>query len=358
MDEFRRRIFTYGFLLTVFVIFLLVVYMLLPFWQPITLAVISAVVFYPVFRFFKRFLFSDLLAAGLTLAVVVSLVVVPFLVAAFLFSQEVAKLLTNLQRFVQEGGIDLLVKDLQQKLYVYLYSVQSKYPFLGEVLNEENLKGFLAQLYSFLSGYFTSLTKEAVIWLGGAAFGLFVYLLTLFFALYQGKAAVEHARRLLPLEERDKEEILKTIYNAVTGVIYGTVGTAVVQSFVALALYAYYGLPYPFLWALVTALFAFIPPFGTGYVWFPLTLYELFFVDTFKGLVGLAVGFLVISSIDNFVRPLIMKERIELPYVVLFFAVVGGLLAFGFTGLFLGPTIFALFVTLLRLYERKLYPKG
>ncbi len=357
MEEFRHRFFTFGFFLTVFSILLVVIYMLLPFWEPIVLALISAVVFFPIFRFFRKLLFSDLLAAFLTLLLVVSVVIVPLSVAVLIFGQEVARLLSNLQRFVQEGGLDVLVKDIQEKLYIYLYSLQAKYPLLGEVLSEENLKKFLKELYTYASGYFTSLTKEALLWFTNAVFDLFIYILTLFFALYQGKHAVKHLRRVLPLEEKDREEVLKTVYNAITGVIYGTVGTAVVQSFIALGLYIYYGLPYPFLWALLTALFAFIPPFGTGYVWFPITLYQLFFVDTTKGFIGLAVGFLVISSIDNIVRPLVMKERIELPYVVLFFAVVGGLITFGFTGLFLGPTFFALFITLLRIYEERFSPK-
>jgi len=156
------------------------------------------------------------------------------------------------------------------------------------------------------------------------------------------------------LEEKDKEEIFDTIRKSTTGVIYGTAGTAVIQSLIAFGLYIYYGLSYPFLWALLTALFAFIPPFGSGFVWFPVTIYVLLAVNLTKGIVGLAVGFLIISSIDNFVRPLIMKDKIELPYIFLFFSILGGLVAFGFAGLFIGPTIFALFLTLLRIYEEKI----
>ena len=353
MEGFRKKLFTYGFLATVLSIFGLVIYMLLPFWQPITLALISAVVFYPIQRFFKKIFFSDLVASFLSLLTVVSLVVVPFTVAFAILSQELVKLISNLQEFINKGGLDLLVSEIQSKLYIYLYKLQAKYPSVGEFLNEENLKGWFQHLYTNFSGWMAKSTKELIFWFGSAIFGLFIYLLTLFFAFYQGKVAVYHLKRIFPLEEQDKEEIFQTVYNAITGVIYGTVGTAVVQSFIALGLYIYYGLPYPFLWALVTVLFAFIPPFGTGYVWFPITVYELLLVDKTKGLIGLAVGFLIISSIDNFVRPLVMKEKIELPYVVLFFSVVGGLITFGFTGLFLGPTIFALFITLLRIYEEK-----
>jgi len=358
MEGFRKKLFTYGFLATILTIFGLVLYMLLPFWQPITLALISAVVFYPLHKFFKKLFFSNLVASFLSLLTVVSLVVVPFTVAFAILSQELVKLISNLQQFINKGGLDLLVNEIQSKLYIYLYKLQAKYPAIGEFLNEQNLKGWLQHLYANFSGWIAKFTKEFVFWFGNALFELFIYLLTLFFAFYQGKKAVNHLKRLFPLEDKDKEEIFQTVYNAITGVIYGTVGTAIVQSLIALGLYIYYGLPYPFLWALITALFAFIPPFGTGYVWFPITVYELLLVDKTKGLIGLAVGLLIISSIDNFVRPLVMKEKIELPYAVLFFSVIGGLLAFGFTGLFLGPTVFALFITLLRIYEEKFSRSG
>ena len=357
MKDFRRRFFLFSFFVLIFSIFFLVLYMLLPFWQPITLALISAVVFYPVFRFFERIFLSNLVATFATLFVVFSVVIVPLAVAGFVLVQELSKLFEHLNDYYQSGRLELLLTDLKAKLYLYLYHFQERYPFLSEVFREENLKGLAEKVYAYLSQWFTNTTKEAIFWLGNTVFQTFIYLITLFFALYQGGQMLRHIKAVIPLEEKDKEEIFQTLYSAITAVIYGTAGTAIVQSFIALGLYLYYGLPYPFLWAIVTALAAFIPPFGTGYVWFPITLYELFFGDLVRGLVGLAVGLLVISSIDNIVRPLVMKEKIELPYIVLFFAVMGGIFTFGFTGIFLGPTIFALFITMVKLYEEKFVEK-
>jgi predicted PurR-regulated permease PerM len=353
MDEFRKKFFALSFIGLILGTTLLVLYMLLPFWKPVTLALISAAVFYPIQKLFQKLFRSPLIATFFTLGFIFLAVILPSVIALIIFGQEITKLFQYLNHYYQSGKFQTLAEELRSWLYINLYKFQEHYPFLKELLNEENLRELLNKLYSYLSSFFTQLTKSAFFGLGSALFGIFVYLLTLFFALYQGKQALTHAKNIIPLEEKDKEEIFSTIYNAVTAVIYGTAGTAIVQALVAFGVYLYYGLPYPFLWALLTALSAFIPPFGSGYVWFPLALYELFFVDTTKGLVGLAVGFLVISTIDNFVRPIIMKEKIELPYIVLFFAVMGGIFTFGFTGIFLGPTIFALFITLVKLYEQK-----
>ena len=353
MHDFRKKFFLFSFFVLIFAIFFLVLYMLLPFWQPIFLALISTVVFYPIFRFFKNLFVSDLVATLITLFVVFSMVIVPLTVAVIVFTQELTKLVEHLNEYYQSGKLELLINDIKGRLYVYLYQFQERYPFLAEFLKEENLKGLINRFYNYLSMWFTKSTKEAVYWLANIVFYTFIYLITLFFALYQGEKTLRHIKAVIPLEEKDKEEIFQTLSNSIKAVIYGTTGTAIFQSIIALWLYIYYGLPYPFLWAILTALAAFIPPFGTGYIWFPLTVYELFFVNTFKGLVGLVVGFLVISSVDNIIRPLIMKEKISLPYIVLFFSVIGGLFTFGFTGIFLGPTVFALFITMVDLYEKK-----
>lgn len=353
MENLRERFFAISFIGFIIATTLLVLYMLLPFWKPVTLALISAVVFYPLQRFFERLFRSTLVATFFSLITVFAVVIVPSAVALVILGQELTKLVQYLNQYYQSGKLQLLVEDLRSWLYIYLYKFHEHYPFLGELLKEENLKELLTKIYTNISPFFTQLTKSAVYWIGSAILGIFVYLLTLFFALYQGKRALKHAKNLIPLEEKDKEEILSALYNAVTAVIYGTAGTAIVQALVAFAVYLYYELPYPFLWATLTALFAFIPPFGSGYVWFPIVVYELVLVDVIKGLIGLGVGLFVISSIDNFVRPLVMREKIELPYIVLFFSVMGGIFTFGFTGIFLGPTVFALFITLIKLYEEK-----
>ncbi len=354
MQDIKSKFFFVSFLVLIFSIFVLVLYMIFPFWKPVVLALISAIVFHPIFRFLKKILISDFLAALFTILIVAFAVILPLGIALFIGSQELLKLLGVLNQKIKNGELDLTISQWKQKLYIYIYQLQIKYPLLSEVLKEENIKSWIVNLTKVVSSYITTTTRSLFIWVGGTIFGTFVYLLTLFFSLYQGSKAINKLKKVIPLEEKDKEEIFDTIRKSTTGVIYGTAGTAVIQSLIAFGLYIYYGLSYPFLWALLTALFAFIPPFGSGFVWFPVTIYVLLAVNLTKGIVGLAVGFLIISSIDNFVRPLIMKDKIELPYIFLFFSILGGLVAFGFAGLFIGPTIFALFLTLLRIYEEKI----
>jgi predicted PurR-regulated permease PerM len=353
-EKLRKKIFAISFLTLIFINLVLVIYLIIPFWQPIVLALISAVVFNPINRFFRKIVINRFLSALLTLVFITATVVVPLAIIGAVLSQEVLKLIDALNNWVKTGALQVYIQEIKSKILLTLYKFQIQYPFLEKIINIQNINELVEKIIKTLSENLTSLTKGLLVFISISLFNFFVYSITLFFSLYGGDKALKHLKRLLPLEEKDKEEIFNTIYSSITAVIYGTVGTAVVQSIIVFWLYIYYDLPYPLLWAIATAFFAFIPPFGTGYIWFPVVLYELLLVDFHKGLIGLLVGFLIVSSIDNFVRPLIMGGKINLPYIFLFFSIVGGLVSFGFTGLFLGPTLFALFLTLIKLYEERI----
>jgi len=99
---------------------------------------------------------------------------------------------------------------------------------------------------------------------------------------------------------------------------------------------------------------AFIPPFGASAIWFPLAVFSFFSLGLWQFAFLSAWGLFLISTMDNFVRPLIIKKGVKIPYVVLFFATIGGLLKFGFIGLFLGPIIFTTLFALFKIYERRI----
>lgn len=163
----------------------------------------------------------------------------------------------------------------------------------------------------------------------------------------------EYIYRFIPLEEDDKRDILSSVYVTTLSVVYGTLGTALAQGIVSLVGYIIFGVPYPYVWAFATAYASFIPPFGAAMVWFPVAVYLFVKVGWIKGLLMGIYGTAFISSLDNVIKPLIMKNKVHAPYIVLFFAVFGGLLKFGFIGMFLGPILFNLLFTLANIYESK-----
>lgn len=135
--------------------------------------------------------------------------------------------------------------------------------------------------------------------------------------------------------------LLKIAGDTVRGVVYGVLGTALIQSVIAVIGLSIAGVPGAVFLGVVTFFLAVILPFGPPIVWIPATLW-LFAQDQPGWGVFMALwGLLGISSVDNVVRPLIISQETKMPFVLIFCGVIGGALAFGLVGLFLGPTMLA-----------------
>ena len=137
------------------------------------------------------------------------------------------------------------------------------------------------------------------------------------------------------------KHLLKIAGDTVRGVVYGVLGTALIQSVNAVIGLTIAGVPGAVFLGVVTFFLAVILPFGPPIVWIPATLW-LFAQDQPGWGVFMALwGLLGISSVDNVVRPLIISQETKMPFVLIFCGVIGGALAFGLVGLFLGPTMLA-----------------
>ncbi|MFA6172302.1 MAG: AI-2E family transporter [Kiritimatiellales bacterium] len=151
------------------------------------------------------------------------------------------------------------------------------------------------------------------------------------------------------------QRLLSVAGNTVRSVVYGIIGTALAQAIAAAIGFWVAGVPSPFLLGLLTFLLALIPG-GPPVVWLPAALW-LFHTGHPGWSVFMAVwGILVISGIDNLVRPYLISRGSNLPFVIVLLGAIGGVLAFGFIGLFLGPVLLAVGYALMREYTASRIP--
>jgi predicted PurR-regulated permease PerM len=168
-----------------------------------------------------------------------------------------------------------------------------------------------------------------------------ITLLTLFFLYKDGAKFFNQLQRvLISLLGSRVQGYLVAAGGATRGVVYGILLTAIVQGLVAGLGYWVAGLDAPIMLASVTVLFALIP-FGTPVVWGSLGLWLLFTGEVWSGVGLLVWGALVVSWVDNIIRPLVVSQNVKLPFILAFFGVLGGLAAFGLVGLFIGPVVLA-----------------
>lgn len=174
--------------------------------------------------------------------------------------------------------------------------------------------------------------------------GVTEVLVSAFLAFFFLRDAPELAERLAVSGERlagaRGRHLIKVAGDTVRGVIYGILGTAIAQAFVAGLGFWIAKVPGAVLLTVLTFFFAVIP-FGPPLIWLPASLWLFAQHQPGWGLFMLLWGFLGISSVDNFVRPYLISQGSKMPFALIFCGVIGGALAFGLVGVFLGPTLLA-----------------
>jgi len=223
----------------------------------------------------------------------------------------------------------------------------ARLPLVGDWLQElvSTLAGDPAQLRAELARrvqQFSGALAGLAGGLGRNLIGLGLTLLITFFFYRDGERLIEQTRRLMWRLLGDRAQAyLTAVGNTVTAVMVGLLLTALVQGILAGAGYWAAGLKAPILLGAVTMVFALIP-FGTPLVWGTLGVW-LILTDRIWPGVGLLIwGTLVVSSMDNLIRPLVISSAIHIHFLLVLLGVLGGALAFGFVGLVLGPVILAM----------------
>jgi len=183
--------------------------------------------------------------------------------------------------------------------------------------------------------------------LGRGVLELALSVLVCFFVYRDGQFAAErlHAAAGRFAGERARH-LLHVAGSTTKSVVYGIIGTAIAQAAMAAIGFWIAGVPGALLLGFLTFVLSLVPG-GPPFVWVPVTIWLLYTDQPGWALFMAIWGFISISGIDNIIRPYLISRESRLPLLLVFLGVIGGVLAFGFIGIFLGPTLLALGFTLL-----------
>ena len=176
---------------------------------------------------------------------------------------------------------------------------------------------------------------------------LFIMLFGLFFFLRDSTPIVAVIRRLLPFEGELRNRIVDETYELVVATVGATFAVAVAQGAVTGLALGLLGFSAPVFWGVMTMFASLVPLVGAGLVWGPAAIWLFLTGDIVRGVILLVVGVGVVSMIDNVLRPLLLSGRTSMHGLVVFISLIGGIAAFGFIGLVIGPVIMAALTTLL-----------
>ena len=333
------------FLFALLIASLLVVgYAAWPLATSLLLAGVLAVVLAPLQARLSRWLGGrQAIAAGILVLAVLFLLIGPLLGLTAFLVKEATDGIRFILDIVRSEGIAGLLDYLPAPLDAYAARALEGLGDLGQ----------LAQKHITEQGpRAASAVAAAVLATGLLVFDLVMMLIALFFLLVSGRNLVAWLDEVSPLRPGQTRELVAEFKKVSYAVIVATVATAAVQAVAALIGYLIAKVPHPVFFTALTFFVALIPAIGAAGVCLFAALILLAtghpYMAGFLALWGLGV----VGLIDNVVKPFLIKGGLEMGGAVVFFALIGGIAAFGMPGLLIGPLAVATFLTLLRMYRR------
>ena len=313
-----------------------------PFLSPAFLAVMMAIVFHPAHARIQAHIHGRNTAALVSTILVLLALIVPAVGLGVVVSQEISGLYQLLnERSAAQGGWNPWVMHAMERLASWAgrYVDLSSFDLRGALLR------WLEQISRSLISWGAWAARNIISFVGDAVITLF----TLFFLFREGGSMREHAETVLPLNAAQVERLFTGLSNSIVANVYGSLAVGVAQGTLASLAFWVLGLPSPVLWGLVTALFSLVPIIGSAAVWGPAVIILVIGGHWWKALILLGWGAAVVGQIDTVVRPYVISGRVKLHTLLIFFALLGGVEAFGVMGLFIGPVVLSVTLVVLEM---------
>lgn len=307
--------------------------------KPIIFAIISGILLAYILYPFYNWILKKLKRETLSALLVCLLLIIVILGSAVLILGSLINQAISLYFTLQNINLsDVLIKLLPHFLSTELSST---------------IAGSLNTFISKALAYGLSQSGDFILNLPEILLKLFVAIFIFFFALRDGKKAIEYFKSLDFLEKEIQEKFFVQFKNITYSVLMGQVVVGVIQGLIAGLGYFIFKVPNALLLTLLTMFVAIIPFIGAWLGWVPVDIY-LFSVGRTEAAIGLLIyGLLIVSLIDNVLRTIIVSKRTKINSAIVIIGMIGGLFVFGALGLIIGPLVLAYVLLVIEIYRKK-----
>ena len=319
---------------------------------------ILSYLFYPLYVFLNRHIRRPTLSSLLTVLIMVLVVTVPFFMIVRGISAEVFTFYTQARAEVSSGQISLtaLTSSCAQDSSFLCDGIRSLEKWTHTLLPEELMK----QVSSKLVSASLNIAIAFILNVPSMLFHIAIAFFITFFLLRDWEKFRKSVYEFVPFKSADMEKILHRINTMTHSILFASILVAFIQAILGMIGFWVVGFQSPILLGAIMGFFALIPVGGTGIIWLPASLYlagkgMLLGTDLYiyQGIGLFLYGLLIISTLDNFLRPKLAGDAAKIHPVVIIAGVIGGVSLFGFVGIFVGPVILSLLITFVTLAIEK-----
>jgi predicted PurR-regulated permease PerM len=314
-------------------------WVLLPFYGPILWAGIIALLFAPLHRWLlARLKHRRTLAALLTLATAVVMVMLPFALLSAALAAEAVQVYDMLQS--GQWNPTRYFRRLFDALPQPLHALLDRIGLTNFAALQRRFTEGLAQGSQFVATRAFGIGQDTFQFV----IGLFITTYVAFFLIRDGAGLARAVRHALPLAVEHKQDLVDKFTTVVRATVKGNLLVAAIQGALGGLAFWVLGLPAALLWAVLMAFLSLLPAVGAALVWVPAAAYLMLTGATLPALGLVAYGVLVIGLVDNLLRPFLVGKDTRMPDWVVMITTLGGMAVFGINGFVIGPAIAAMFI--------------
>jgi predicted PurR-regulated permease PerM len=319
-----------------------------PFIRPVLGSFIVALLVYPIYTWLNKKIKNKFISSMIIVVLFILIIAVPFGYVVNIAVRETYSSYIEIKKVVlgQEffgECTDGPFCEVVERINDYFQQTETKY--------------YMQQLGELLNKYVLEYGSSFVLKVPAALLDLFVFLFFLFYLLKDGDKIVNSIKSLLPLDAKRQDELINKTKKSIYAVLYGQFLTSFIQGFAGGLGFFILGLSSPVFWGIIMAFFS-ILPVGTTIIWLPASIYLIVSglatgntILLVKGIILLAYGIIVISTIDNLLRPKLVGDKLRAHPLLILIGLLGGIYVFGVLGIFIGPLILTLLVAILEMYK-------
>ena len=334
-EEYVRKATTLGMLLVlIFLSFLII--------KPIILSIIGgmilAFIFSPLYDFLLKYTKSKNLSASLICTILILIIVIPIWFLLPIFIEQSFKIFRASQ--------SLPIIETLKSVFPNFFASETFSNEVGKVI-----ESFISRTTNSVTSSLTNLILNFPV----IMLHLLVVFFTLYYVLRDKEDIINYIKSLSPLTKDTENKLFEYTKGITSSVIYGQVIIGIIQGLIAGLGFFIFGVPNALYLTFVATVVGILPIIGTILVWIPVAIYLLVDGNNVSA-IGVIVFGIISSTIDNFLRPLIVSRRTRLSTSIVVMGMIGGFFMFGILGFIIGPLILAYLLIILELYRKKEIP--
>jgi predicted PurR-regulated permease PerM len=314
---------------------------------PVTLGLIISLVFRPAYIWLsRRFRNRSHLAAAVSTFIVLICVLLPLVLLGIFVYKDASHLVKTLNQISESKDASSM---LDIPVLSNVYGAINKVRPVSQEAFIERTKFFVLQIATSGTQFLTTLAASVP----RKVLAVVFFLIAFYFGLTDGPRFASFLRANLPFSSTDTKTIFHNVEKISKAVVLGTLLAGIVQGTIIGLAYWIFGVPRPALFGFLTAIFSFVPLVGCA----PTSIGGILYLlanGKIGGAIGMTAAFIIAGLSDNVVKPWVLKGKTELHPLLGLLSVLGGLLAFGASGLFYGPIITVLTITLIKIVPHRI----